>query len=96
MIPDWPFEDSPNVAVITLRQILEGSAPILHVSHDEEDGGWQFLTGDTPAETDAKVVALSTIVRIDPSVVELADLPEGWVAVREAPDAPWKRQLKDC
>ena len=95
MIPDWPFEDSPNVAVITLRQILEGSAPILHVTHDEEDGGWQFLTGDPPDEADAKVVALSTIVRIDPSIVELADLPEGWVAVREATAAPWRRLRKN-
>lgn len=95
LIPDWPFEASPNVAVITLRQILEGSAPILHVTHDEEDGGWQFLTGDAPKEADAKVVALSTIVRIDPSVVDLADLPEGWVAVREASNAPWQRQRKD-
>ena len=39
----WPFDDSPNVAVITTRQVTEDNAPILLVSHDEEDGGWQFL-----------------------------------------------------
>jgi hypothetical protein len=35
----WPFDDSPNVAVITTRQVTENNAPILLVSHDEEDGG---------------------------------------------------------
>lgn len=43
---DWPFDQPPNCAVITQRQIVDGSQPILRVSHDEEDDGWQFLTGE--------------------------------------------------
>ena len=41
----WPFDNLPNVAVITTRQVTKDNAPILLVSHDEEDGGWQFLPG---------------------------------------------------
>ncbi len=43
-MPDkWPFADPENVAVITLKRILQGGSPILRVFHDEDDGGWQFL-----------------------------------------------------
>jgi hypothetical protein len=92
---DWPFADSPNVAVITVRQILEGGRPILHVAHDEDDGGWQFLTGDTPREEDARVVALRSIRRRDPGIDALADLPLGWIAWRAAPGQPWQRARRN-
>lgn len=39
MSADWFFDDPPNIAVITTRQILELGYPILHVTHDAEDGG---------------------------------------------------------
>jgi|ERR1044071_2330317 hypothetical protein len=88
----WPFDDPQNVAVITTRQITEGTAPILLVSHDEEDGGWQFLPGDGPVrEENARVVGLRRIWLLDPSVGELADLPLGWQAFRNAPADPWRR-----
>jgi hypothetical protein len=90
----WRFEESENVAVITLRQIISDGAPILHVTHDSEDGGWQFLGWGDASEEDAKVVALRTIVRLDPSVQELADLPPGWHAWRETVDQPWRRGKK--
>ena len=88
---NWQFEQPENVAVITLRQIVDGEEPILHVTHDSDDGGWQFLGWENAREEDAKVVALRTIVRLDPSVQELADLPLGWHAWRRAADQPWQR-----
>jgi len=33
----WPFDQNPDVAAITTRQILEESHPIRLVSHDEDD-----------------------------------------------------------
>lgn len=86
----WPFADPPNVATITVRQVLEGS-PILYVSHDADDGSWQFLTGDEPQEKDGRVVALGTVVDLDPTVTELADLPLGSYAWRDTLGAPWQR-----
>jgi hypothetical protein len=88
---DWPFDDPPNVAVITTRQVTERRAPILYVSHHADDGGWQFHTGAPPVEEDARVVALREIWRLDPSVGELADLPLGWQAWRDTVLGSWRR-----
>jgi hypothetical protein len=30
---DWPFEDPPNTAALTTRDILEGTAPILRARY---------------------------------------------------------------
>lgn len=88
----WPFDDPENLAVITTRQVTEGKAPILIVSHDEDDGGWQFLPGHGPLlEENARVVGLRRIWLLDPSVGELADLPLGWQASRHSPADPWRR-----
>ena len=35
---DWPFDDPPNLAVITTRQVTDLRVPILFVSHDEQLG----------------------------------------------------------
>ncbi len=65
---DWPFEDPPNVAVVTTREVTEDKVPILFVSHDKEDGAWQFLTGGPAREDDARVVALRRIWLLDLSI----------------------------
>lgn len=88
---EWPFDDPPNVAVITTRQILSKDAPILFVSHDEEDGGWQFHTDENVSESDARIVSLHFVVSRDSSLKQLADLPLGWVATRSSVAAPWQR-----
>ena len=88
---DWPFADKPNTASITTRQVLEG-APILLVTHDEDDGGWQFLCGTTNDPADARVVGLGQMLRRDGTLGELADLPEGWRASRASADGPWVRR----
>jgi hypothetical protein len=88
---NWPFDDSPNLAVITTRQITERRAPILFVSHDEDDAGWQLLTGGPLIEEDARVVGLRRIWSLDPTVGELADLPLGWQASRSTAQEKWRR-----
>ena len=88
---DWPFDDPPNAAVFTVRQIVDGQMPILYVSHEEEDGAWQFLTGEQITTADALLVGLKNIVNRDPSVLELAELPNGWIATRNNIGVPWQR-----
>ena len=91
-MPDaWPFADPPNVAVFTLKRILEEGKPILCVNHDEEDGGWQFLDGGEVSMKDSALVSLATMVRLDASLNQLADLPLGWCATRLRPEDPWTR-----
>lgn len=87
---DWPFVDSENVAVFTMRQIVDGRQPILLVAHSAEDGGWQFLTGETPRMADALLVSLRSMYERDRSIGELAALPEGWEAWRGSREAAWE------
>jgi hypothetical protein len=91
-VTDWPFADQPNTASITTRQVLEG-APILLVTHDADDGGWQFLCGTTDDPADGRIVGLGGIYKRDASVGELADLPEGWRAWRASAGQPWRRAV---
>ena len=88
---DWPFDEKPNVATITTRPIMDRSSWIALVSHDEDDGGWQFIGPEGPLEDQAMIVALRNILAIDASIAELADLPLGWRAWRDDPGSPWQR-----
>jgi hypothetical protein len=91
----WPFADPPNVATITTDKIINATAWIQTVTHDADDGSWQFLPPDgAPDETHARVVGLATIVEKDPTVRQLATLPLGWRAWREKPGSSWKREPK--
>jgi hypothetical protein len=36
---DCPFDQAPNVAAITSRQVMKLGYPILFVTHYEDDGG---------------------------------------------------------
>jgi hypothetical protein len=92
--PEWPFDQPPNCAVITLRSIVFDGAPVLHVTHDLDDHGWQFLGAEDADAKDAAVVALVEIVERDPSVREVADIPPGWHAWRQSPSSPWQRAPK--
>lgn len=91
MTQDWPFEDPPNVAVFTTTAVVKGGRPILRVTHDEDDGAWQFHSGEDVGSGDAMIVALREILKLDPSVASLADLPYGWIATRESATTEWRR-----
>jgi hypothetical protein len=88
--PQWPFADPQDAEVVTLGQIVRGEAPIRLVVHDADDGGWQFLDGGQVFEEDGEVVLLGEIAQLDPSVLELAELPVGWHAWRPSVDQPWR------
>ena len=90
---EWRFDDPPDVAVVTTRRIVHDGAWVAHVSHDADDGGWQFHDSApvAPSAEDAMVVALGSMVRRDATLHELADLPQGWRAWRACPSAPWQR-----
>lgn len=87
----WTFADPPDLAVITVVQVPRDGASILFVTHDADDGGWQFLTGETVDRADSMVVALREMIQHDPSLVKLADLPVGWRAWRKSKDSDWER-----
>jgi len=86
-------EFPPDDIAITTRQVMHGGWPILPVTHDADDGAWQFLNGrgDTDNTESAMVISAAGILGVDPAVAGLADLPLGWRAWRETPDDPWTR-----
>lgn len=90
---NWPFVDPPNAAVFTSADVVERGLAIEYVAHDAEDGAWQFHSrnGAPREESQARVVALRTILEIDPTIGSLADLPLGWCARRMGRGQPWQR-----
>ena len=87
---DWPFDQGPNTAALTVQAILDGD-PILFVSHDADDHGWQFLDGRPPDTDLGRVIGMGTALSMDPTLRELADLEPGWIAWRSDAAAPWLR-----
>ena len=89
----WPFDQPPDCAVLTTTHVMRDGEPITHVFHDADDHGWQFHYPGPKTESDAMVVALAEICRHDPTVLEVADLPPGWKAVRGGVGVPWMRTV---
>jgi hypothetical protein len=90
MPANWPFAVPPGGAALTTARVLDGH-PVLLVTHDRADGGWEFLCGTTDQAIAVRDVEMSRIVDNDPSLRELADLPVGWRAWRASPGEPWQR-----
>jgi hypothetical protein len=82
--------------VITSSYVTQAGQPILYVSHDPDDesasgGAWQFHCGNGDYAMDRmQLVALDTILAIDPSVAEVADMAVGYGARRTEPGAAWQ------
>src|SRR5688500_6052094 len=88
----WPFNDADNTATFSCRHVIEDGHAILRVSHDEDDGAWQFLCGQPHIQKDARHVCLGYMVLRDKTLVDLYDLPLGWGAEREKPGTSWVRE----
>lgn len=90
MSTDWPFKDATNTMSFASRHIFKGES-IRRVYHDWDDGTWQVHPDRDPGQSDAILVCLESVFKLDPTVGELYDLPPGWKAERSHPHAPWVR-----
>lgn len=90
----FPFNDAPNTSTIICSHILEQGADILYVSHDEDDGMWQFLCGKSHETTDAKLVSLEEVFALDNSIAQIANMPCGHIAIRRDAASKWKTQKR--
>lgn len=88
----WPFADAENTACFSCRHVLDDGQPVLRVAHDDDDGAWQFLCGESHELEDAKLVCLGCMIVGDRSLAELSDLPLGWCAERVQVSATWTRE----
>ena len=89
MHASWLFDQPPDAAAITTRQVLDG-APVLSVVHYSDDNSWAFTCGGTSNEADGRVVSMSAILSMQPLLVTVAGLPPGWTATRRSEDDPWE------
>ena len=92
---NWKFPDPPHTRVFLSKTVHEGTEAVTYVSHDEDDGSWQFL-GDSMSDGGGPVIScFHHPIDNDPSLGELADLPLGWWAERDKPGNEWKRHKQD-
>ena len=88
----WPFHEPEKEPTLTTSQVITHKRPIRLVVHEgDEDGLWRFLDGGPYAAEDVLVATLREIVDHDSTVGEVADLPQGWRAERDAVGGKWKR-----
>ena len=91
MSGSWPFEEPKDMPVFTTAEVIAGTDWIFFVTHDEEDGYWQFHgAGDSEH---AQMISFASIYALEPKIAELADLPLGWCAWRDTKDAAWQRKI---
>lgn len=84
------FKESLDTAMFTTKYVIAKSFPILYVYHFH-DSSWQFSgKEDNLKDEDYTVVSLGEILSIDASILELAEMPEGFEAVRSAAKDKWK------
>lgn len=91
------FQDSPTTAVFTTKFVIEENKVITYVTHEIEDGAWQFFSDDEfeNFEDVAKIVGLQQMVDTDNSLLEIADLPMGFIATRKSKNDKWEIRQSD-
>jgi hypothetical protein len=89
---NWKFPDPPHTRVFLSEAVHSGGEPITYVSHDIEDGAWQFLGDSMSGDREPVITCFHHPVDEDPSLNELADLPLGWWAERTRPGESWIRR----
>jgi Domain of unknown function (DUF4262) len=88
---NWKFPDPPHTRVFLSDAVQSRSEPITYVSHDIEDGAWQFLGDSMSGGLKPVISCFHHPIDDDPTLNELADLPLGWWAERTKPGEPWVR-----
>jgi hypothetical protein len=82
---------NPRQGVFCCGHVLRCERPVLLVCHQGHD--WQFMcgSGDHHNTADGHFIHREHLLKSDPSLSELADLPDQWEAERSTPIVPWRR-----
>lgn len=86
----FAFKNAPNTAWIVCQHVMDGKNPITLISHDKEDGMWQFLCSEDHTLEDVRLISLAEAFQIDESIGQVADLPRGFVMERTEAKGRWK------
>ena len=88
---DWPFKESRYTVVVTQGTVITQHRPIIVVIRNAGDGEWMFFADQDPYLDTVVTLSLDEMIRIDKSIMEVADLPAGWKAVRSKAGEHWQR-----
>ena len=85
----YPFHWQKNVMAITSTHITEHNKPILLVSRYSFDYNWAFLSGQPITTEEMQLVSMEQIIKIDPTILNVATLEPGWSAKRNSISDKW-------
>jgi hypothetical protein len=92
----WRFDVEPEAAVVTTVYVTKGGMPILLVTReldDDEGSVWQFHCGNGDYRSEVlQLVRLDEILKLDPSVADVAALPIGFCARRNDRTDIWRSE----
>lgn len=75
----------------TCSHVLEENQPILLVSRERDGEVLAVCGGENDTAATARTLPLDRLLDLDPTLSLLADMPDGWVALRETADDDWVR-----
>ena len=84
------WDDPLHPIGITTEAVASGQKPVLRVLHEDGHGGWQFYDGGGLVGSPV-VMSKPDLLRLDPSLRAIKDLPVGWEATRKSKLDPWVR-----
>lgn len=83
-----------NAPVLTSRYVIAKQSEIVYVAH-HEDGTWEFWGKEQIDESEIMVISLKEIIEIDSGVLDVAELPVEFNAVRDGINKPWRIVAKN-
>jgi hypothetical protein len=87
---EYKFQESKNTACFVCEHVMKKERPILFVVHDADDSYWQFLCGKNDhSEKNIRIISIEEVTKIDSSLNDLWEMPEGICADREKVGAKW-------
>lgn len=91
------LEKSTDTAVFTTKFVLEDNKVVTYVTHEIEDGAWQFFSDDEFEEFEsvARIIGLNEIMDKDPTLKQLVDMEPGHIATRNHKEDKWTIKKKE-
>ena len=74
---------------------LASKGSIQSCNSAKAQGGIQAAFGEDDSPETTKSLPLDKLLGLDGSLADLADMPDGWVALRESPDQDWVRSKSE-
>jgi len=83
--PSKKFKESLSTSVFTTIHVMKERSPIVWASY-ELDGDWQFMGSELIQDYTkvAMVVSLEQVIKVDKSILKVAELPIGYCATRKS------------